>query len=163
MVNDTNFGGAKSNLYLNYQVEQEIKEAEDGSLIKTLSITYINPEPMDDCNLESADLCLNGILPNWLRVYVPKGSELIEAMGSETEVLSYEELGKTVFEAFFEIRGDGGKAKAVFTYKLPFTLEEPYRLLIQKQPGKVLVKHKLIFGDYVEEFDLVADREIEIE
>lgn len=159
LVNDTNFGGAKSNLYLQYAVDQEIKIDDSGEITKVLTLNYTNPEPMDDCNLETQDLCLNGILPNWLRVYVPKGSQLVEALGSEEEVISYEELNKTVFEAFFKIRGGGGKAKMIFTYKLPFKASRPYKLLMQKQPGKALVKNKIIFKDKIEEFDQVSDKE----
>ena len=81
-LNDTNFAGAKSNLYVNQAVDQEINVAGDGTITKTVTITYTNPQPPSDCNLESGGLCLNGLLRDWVRIYVPKGSELKEVLGS---------------------------------------------------------------------------------
>lgn len=162
-INDTNFGGAKSNLFVSHQVEQKIEVDSDNNIIKTLTLTYTNPEPMDDCNLERpTGLCLNGILRNFLRVYVPKGSELIEARGSEEDVETYEELDKTVFEGFFTLRGDGGRAKVVINYKLPFKYQEgeDYKLLIQKQPGTYSHKYIVEYLDEKQEFELTADKEL---
>lgn len=162
-VNDTNFGGAKSNLFVQHTVEQKIEIDEENNILKTLTLTYINPEPMDDCNLErKTGLCLNGILRNFLRIYVPKGSKLIQAIGSETEMKTYEELDKTVFEGFFTLRGNGGKAKVVITYQLPlkYDPQKGYSLLIQKQPGTLGHHYLIIFGDKQEEFDLVTDKEL---
>lgn len=162
-ISDTNFGGAKSNLFVEHTVEQKI-DIIDNNIEKTLTLTYVNPEPMDDCNLErKTGLCLNGILRNFLRVYVPKGSELIEAIGSEAEIKTYEKLGKTVFEGFFTLRGDGGRAKVVITYKLPFKYEaqKGYSLLIQKQPGTTGHHYLVNFIDEQREFDLLTDKKLE--
>lgn len=100
-LNDCNFAGAKSNIFIYQTVTQEIEINENQEIIKKVTIDYVNPAPPSNCNLEAGDLCLNGLYRNWLRIYVPKGSELIEASGSEVEVRTYEELGKTVFEAFY--------------------------------------------------------------
>jgi hypothetical protein len=162
-VNDTNFGGAKSNMFTQYLVEQNITVKEGNKIEKTLALTYTNPEPMDNCNLErTKGLCLNGVLRNYLRVYVPKGSKLIEGAGSESDIKTYDELDKTVFEGFFTLRGDGGRAKVVLTYELPFTFDQKqgYDLFIQKQPGTVGNHQVIIFGDKKEEFDLTTDREL---
>jgi hypothetical protein len=162
-VNDTNFGGAKSNLFVEHEVEQAITVNEDGSLEKKVTLTYINPKPMDNCNLERVGtLCLNGILRNWFRVYVPRGSELIEGLGSEEEIQTYDELDKTVFEGFFILRGDGGRAKVVLTYKLPFKINSlsDYNLLIQKQPGTVGHSYTVLAGDKKQEFKLTTDRQL---
>lgn len=162
-INDSNFGGAKANLFTKHQVEQEYEISETGRATKTLTITYENPEPMDNCNLErKAGLCLNSILRNYLRVYVPKGSKLIESLGSEVKMETGEELGKTFFEGFLTVRGGGGRAKVVLKYELPFEAKksEDFPLLIQKQPGTVGHQYKVFFGDQVEEFDLRTDREL---
>lgn len=162
-VNDSNFGGAKSNLFTTQKTEQKIEVDKDGTVVKTLTLTYENPEPIDNCNLERiAGLCLNSILRNYIRVYIPKDSQLIEALGSEVEVKTKEELGKTYFDGFFTVRGGGGRAKMVFKYKLPFKLKEgeEYRLLIQKQPGTLGHHQTIIIGNQKEEFDLVADKEL---
>jgi len=132
---------------------------------KTVTIDYKNPQPASDCNLERGELCLNGLYRDWVRVYVPKGSELIESNGSEVEVATYEDLDKTVFEAFY---GDKsplrplGKAQLVFKYKLPFKVEKdkPYGLLIQKQPGTYGYEYSVNFAGKQDTFELKTDREI---
>lgn len=162
-INDSNFGGAKSNLFVSEEVEQKIDIKADNTIEKTITLTYSNPEKMDNCNLERATgLCLNGILRNYLRVYVPEGSKMIEARGSETEVTSYNDLGKTVFEGFFTLRGNGGKAKVIITYQLPFKYDPKlgYNLLIQKQAGTTGNHYTVYFKDKKEEFDLITDKEI---
>src|SRR3990167_561883 len=91
-VNNVNFAGAKSNLFVENIAKLEINR-EGGEIINSLSLTYKNPAPASNCNLEAGQLCLDGILRNWLRIYVPLGSTLIEFTGSEQPTLSYEELG----------------------------------------------------------------------
>ena len=164
-INDSNFGGAKSNLFVEHTVEQEINIDNNGTVEKTLTLTYVNPEPMDNCNLErKSGLCLNGILRNFIRIYVPKGSKLIETIGSEVDVKTYDELDKTVFEGFFTLRGDGGKAKLVVKYNLPFEVKDTktYNLFIQKQPGTLGHKYIINLDDYQEEFKLETDKEFRL-
>lgn len=167
-LNDTNFGGAKSNMFIEETVTQDIEVGDDGSVVKTVTVEYRNPAPPSDCNLERGELCLNGLYRDWIRLYVPRGSELLESSGSEVEIKTYEELGKTVFEGFY---GDSsplrpqGKAQITFKYKLPFQVKkgQEYRLLIQKQPG---AKNHLYVvnsgGRQVEEFELATDRELKL-
>ncbi len=164
-VNDSNFGGAKSNLFVEQEVEKEVSVGDDGRLLSTLTLTYSNPTPMSDCSLERKEgLCLNGVLRDYLRVYVPKGSKLIEGLGSEEEFGQGEELGKTFFEGFFTLRGGGGRAKVVLRYELPESvkIEDEYRLLIQKQPGTKDSRYKIKAGGKEEEFDLMADKEVKM-
>lgn len=163
-INDTNFGGQKSNMYVRENVEQSYEIKSDGSIVKTVTINYKNPQPPSDCNLERGGLCLNAILRNWLRIYVPKGSELINSQGSEVKITSSEELGKTVFEGFLTVRPLGA-AKFTISYRLPFKLKSgsPLPLLIQKQPGtdknEYVVK---VNGKQVEKFPLITDKEIKL-
>jgi len=161
MINDTNFGGAKSNLYVTQEVEQEIEVKEDGTIQKKVFLVYVHPEPADDCNLESGGLCLSGILRNWFRVYVPEGSKLIEGLGSEVEIETSEDLGKTVFEGFFTLRPES-RAKVILTYELPFKYqeEEGYKQFIQKQPGTKEPEYTIYFADKEEKFGLNKDTEI---
>ncbi|KKQ83292.1 MAG: hypothetical protein UT06_C0024G0012, partial [Candidatus Woesebacteria bacterium GW2011_GWA1_38_8] len=84
-INDANLGGRKSNLYVTQEVVQGVVK-KDGYIEKTLEITYKNPEKQDGW--------LNSVLPNWLRIYVPKGSELISFEGPEEKAQPYEEFGK---------------------------------------------------------------------
>ena len=165
-INDSNFGGAKSNIFTKHKIEQEIEISENGRVSKILTLVYENEEKVDNCNLERASgLCLNSILRNYLRIYVPEGSKLIESLGSEVEMETKEELGKTYFDGFFTVRGDGGRAKVVIKYELPFNINSGgnYKLLIQKQPGTLGHEYKITFGDKEEEFDLKTDREFEFE
>ncbi|MBI5465519.1 DUF4012 domain-containing protein, partial [Candidatus Gottesmanbacteria bacterium] len=163
-INDTNFAGAKSNMFVEHFVKQEINVENDGSVTKTIAIDYKNPAPPSDCGLESGGLCLNGLLRNWLRVYVPKGSQLLEFKGSEMEVTTYEDLGKTVFGGFLVVR-PLGTAQVVVKYKLPFKVgrEKGYSLLIQKQPGTEGHEYTVIInGKQIDKFPLKTDKEFKI-
>ncbi|MBI2430673.1 MAG: DUF4012 domain-containing protein [Candidatus Levybacteria bacterium] len=161
-LNQANLGGAKSNLFVRESVTQDVKVESDGKIIKTVTIIYKNPYPPSDCNLERGNLCLNGILRNWFRVYVPKGSKLVNMQGSEVKVSTYEELGKTVFEGFLTVRPQGS-VTLTFSYTLPFKLESgsPLPLLIQKQPGTTTNEYIIkLNGKEVEKFPLLTDKEV---
>lgn len=160
-INDTNFAGAKSDLFIERSVEQEINLASDGTVEKTVTITYNNPHPPSDCNLERGGLCLNGIYRDWLRLYVPKGSELVEVVGSEVAAVTGEDLDKTVFEAFFTLRPQSS-SKIVFTYKLPGTYQTPLPLLIQKQPGLPNITHNIVFNGQPQEVSVEGDLKLEL-
>lgn len=153
-INDANLGGRKSNLYAYETVEQNISVAGDGTVTKTVTITYQNPEKQDGW--------LNSILPTWVRIYVPKGSELIESTGLEKSAEPYEDLGKTVFAGFFKLRPEG-ISKITFEYKLPFKVSKEYRMLIQKQPGTDGFLYTVTLGKHSEEFKLKTDKELKIE
>lgn len=163
-INQANLGGAKANIFVKEEVLQNIEVAGDGTLTKTITIDYKNPHPPSDCNLERGNLCINATLRDWIRVYVPKGSELIDAKGSEVKVTSYEELGKTVFDGFVTVR-PLGKATYSLTYKLPFKLAKnsPLLILIQKQPGtyanQYTIKSK---GKEIDKFTLTTDKKLKI-
>lgn len=135
-LNEANFGGAKSNMFVTEAVTQDYNVSSDGSITKTVTVDYKNPYPPSDCNLERGNLCLNAVLRDWFRVYVPKGSQLLSSSGSEVKMTTSEDLGKTVFEGFLTVRPQG-VAKLTVSYKLPFKIENSslVPLLIQKQPG----------------------------
>lgn len=160
--NDANLGGAKSNLFVKESVAQDIKVDGDGAITKTVTVSYKNPFPPSDCNLERGNLCLNGVLRDWFRVYVPKGSQLVDTKGSEIKLTSYEELGKTVFEGFLTVRPQG-TATFIISYKLPFKLKSgsPLPLLIQKQPGTLDNQYTVTFnGRKAADFPLLTDKEL---
>lgn len=152
-INDANLGGRKSNLYVTQSVEQEYSVAKDGYLEKTITITYNNPEKQDGW--------LNSVLPNWVRIYVPKGSSLISFDGVEEKAEPYEEFGKTVFAGFFQLRPEG-IAKVTVKYKLPFKSSSTLKLLIQKQPGTDAPLYQIKMGKTSEEFYLKSDKEMPI-
>lgn len=152
-VSDANLGGRKSNLYSTEEVLQDIKVEGDGSVTKTVTITYKNPEKQDGW--------LNSVLPTWVRVYVPKGSTLMAADGLTVKADPYEELGKTVFAGYFQLRPEG-LAKVTFQYKLPFKVKDQYKMLIQKQPGAKDYLYTINLGKNHQEFFLKTDREVMI-
>jgi len=148
---DANLGGRKSNLYVTQEVVQDVEVGGDGTITKTVSITYQNPQDYDGW--------LNSVLPNWTRVYVPKGSEVISTDGFEDQGEIYEELGKTVISGGFELRPKGIK-KLIIKYKLPFKADKEYKMLIQKQAGTDAPLYTINIGKKTEEFFLRADKEI---
>lgn len=161
-ISDANFAGAKSNMYVRESVVQDIKSESNGSIVKTVTIDYKNPQPASDCNLEQGGLCLNGILRNVLRIYVPKGSELLENQGFEKGPETKEDLGKTVFEGFMTVKPQG-KASVTIKYRVPSVMKKGNSLpmLIQKQPGtegnEYIIK---VNGRETQKFNLREDKEL---
>lgn len=159
MVVDTNFSGAKTNIWVKNKVDQDVKIDADGTVTKTVTITYTNPEP-GSVQVDSGRK-LNGLFRDWLRVYVPKGSKLIEAKGYETGQTTGEDLGKTTFEGFFSLAPLNLKT-ITLKYTLPFKIKSPYRILVQKQAGsKDFVYNFKINGHAQPENILTADKEFD--
>ena len=149
-INNVNFAGAKSNLFVSETVDSKTTGRQ-----REVTIEFRNPYPPSDCNLEHGGLCLNAILRNWIRFYVPKGSKLVSFQGSEKPVQTYDDLGKTVFEGFLEVPTQG-KATAIVKYTLPDNVSTD-KMMIQKQPGisnqtwKVEVNGKTIYDGLLEQ------------
>lgn len=163
-INDTNFGGAKSNLFLSEAVTQNYQVQGDGTIQKTVTINYKNPYPPSDCNLADGQLCLNAIQRDWLRVYVPQGSKIVTSSGSEVKMITYNELGKTVFEGFLTVRPEG-TATFTITYTLPFKVanNSPLPLMIQKQPGTNNNQYTIaVNGNQVDSFPLLTDKTLKL-
>lgn len=141
-INNSNMAGAKSNMFTSQKYIKEVTVNGDGTITTKLTIEYKNPYPGSDCGLESGGLCLNAPLRNWLRVYVPTGSKLIESKGTQSPkdgkavpMDSYDSLSKTVYEGFLIINPLGA-ARVDITYTSPVKSKDgKYRLLFQKQPG----------------------------
>lgn len=160
-INEANFGGAKSNMYLEQKVKQEIDEGKDDNLTKKVTIEYKYPRRMDNCSLErKSGLCLAGIYRSWIRVYVPKGSTLIKSQGTEVVLTVTEDLDKTVFEGFFTLRPEG-TAKIELEYNVPIKPDGDYKLLMQKQPGTHGFIYEInAFGKKQRGFQLDTDKEL---
>ncbi len=145
-VNNVNFAGAKSNLYVSKTIDSETTIA-SGKIQRKVTVEFRNPYPASDCNLERGGLCLNAILRNWIRFYVPKGAQLGDFKGSIKPVKTYDELGKTVFEGFLTVP-PLGKAEVVVTYTLPSDVDSRnYKLMVQKQPGEENLKLNVKVGN----------------
>jgi hypothetical protein len=160
-LNDSNFGGAKTDFFITRDIEQEIETSGD-KVTKKVTITYANPHKGSNCNLEAGQLCLNGVYRDWVRLYVPKGSKLISVVGSELKEKVSDELGKTVFEGFFTMRPES-TSKLVFNYELPPMSTSPYKIMLQKQPGISSIKQNIILDGKPTAIDLVGDKELILE
>lgn len=160
-INDTNFAGAKSNLFITSEVVQDIAVAPDGSYTKKLTLTYKNPAPASNCNLEAGQLCLNGVLRDWLRLYVPLGATLKDAKGFELEVGTSEDLGHTVFDGFFTLSPESVR-KLEVEYTVPAGIvDDPFKMLIQIQPGIDPVTHTITLnGGKAVKYNIASDTEI---
>lgn len=162
-LNDTNFAGAKSNLFVTQTIDQKIDIGSDGVVTKTITINYKNPFQASNCDEEAKEVfCLNGLYRDWVRLYVPEGSTIVETLGSQIKAVPYKELGKTVFEARIDIYPQAS-GKLVFKYTLPFKVQKgEYKLLIQKQPGKVGDEYSVSINGKTEKFKLVSDKEMKV-
>lgn len=151
----SNLGGTKTDTYIDQTLNLITEVQKNGEIINTLSITRKNTLPNFETMMNSS----------YIRVFVPEGSELIEASGfnlnkivpqnnstvTDPDVKKLEETmvqnitngtytnleaGKTVFGNWMITRG-GQTQTAVVRYKLPFTLKavDRYSLILQKQSG----------------------------
>lgn len=160
-INDANFGGQKSNLFVKKTLTIDYSTDKNGAIKKKVTIEYKNPKPHSDCNLERGGLCLNATLRNYQRLLVPKGSVLDSSKGSQVKVETSQDLGKTVFDAFFTVNPQG-KATMSYEYTLPFKVKEnALPVYLQKQPGVDNIPTKItVNGKKVQEFDLRTDKEL---
>lgn len=151
-INDSNFAGGKSNLYVEQTVTQEIS-IKGEEVKKKIIIEYKNPQAFNTW--------LNGINRDYVRFYVPKGSEFLSSKGSEVSVTTVEDLGKTVFEAFIQVRPQNSR-KLEIEYTIPYRPSGSYKLLIQKQPGAKDFQYKIkVNGSTKADFKLDQDKEFD--
>lgn len=153
---DANLGGAKSNLFIDYGVQQTILPPENGELTKQVIINYKNSRPGDNCNLEAGLLCLNATNNDWQRIYLPLGSKLISAKGYKSEPSVYDENGFTVIDGYFSLNPDS-TAKVELEYTVPYTDTQNYVLNIWQQGGLRAVKHLLDVNENQEEIEVAGD------
>ncbi len=153
-INDSNFAGGKSNLYVKQTVTQDISIQKDGTVKKKINIEYKNDQPFG--------VWLNGINRDYVRFYVPEGSKLLSSKGSEVTVTTIEDLGKTVFEAFIQVRPQNTR-KLEIEYTVPYKAEGEYKLTVQKQPGAKDFRYIIkINGSTKADFKLDQDREFNL-
>lgn len=135
-VIDANLAGAKSNLFIETSGDIEVLGIENGRVKKQVELTYRNTHPASNCNLEAGELCLNGMLNDWTRWYVPKGAEVDEVLGLEEDYkIDTSHEGYDIIEGIFRV-APLGQTKVRITYSTPYTAEEgEYHLHMQKQGG----------------------------
>jgi len=104
---------------------------------------------------------LNGKMPMWTRVYMPKNAEVIETLGFDNDsVQQGEEFDKKVIEGSFTLMPES-QAKIKIVVKIPKTGDN-YRLFIQKQPGTKNSPYSIRLGGREETFELTGDKEVTI-
>ena len=137
---DTNMGYNKVNLNVEKIMDYQVSLADKAVPQATLTITYHNRSPAQPiCEhrpkiAETYDLMAKDCYWNYLRVYVPLGSELLWGEGvTQTETIA-EEHGRTLFTTFMVVPAAESHTVS-FTYRLPAIQGDEYRLLVQKQPG----------------------------
>ncbi len=156
-INDSNFAGGKSNLYVTENVTLDIKIDKNKEVTSKLTIDYKNPQPYNTW--------LNGILRDYVRVYVPDGAKLTFSKGSDDPVNTLEDkdLGKTYFDAFIQVRPQNSRTLS-FEYNLPGkATNNKYSLLVQKQPGAKDHHYVIKINGLIKaEFDLTSDKQLNL-
>ncbi|MBU1148900.1 DUF4012 domain-containing protein [Patescibacteria group bacterium] len=156
MVVDANMASLKSDPVVNRTIYYEITKVDNDYQAK-VTINYDHTADFDWKTTRYR---------TYTRVYVPKGSKLIDSSGSmqndrsnqEGDIEQSEELGKTVFGAFISIEPKESK-NLTFTYKLPDFVAENidnnrYTLTVQKQSGTIShgLNMNLDFGKKIDSF-----------
>lgn len=153
-INDNNYAGGKSNLYVEQKVVQEISVKREG-VTKKIIIEYKNPQPFG--------VWLNGINRDYVRFYVPKGSKLISSKGADEAFNTIEDLDKTVFETFLTVRPQNSR-KIELEYEIPYSPKDKYEILVQKQPGAKDFEYEIkINGSKKADFRLDQDKEFKFD
>lgn len=163
-LNDANFASAKSNIFITQKIDHDIK-IQNGIATHKISVTYVNPSPGSNCNLEKGDLCLNAsVYRDLFRFYTPLGSKLVKMTGSEVETVQYEELNKQVFEGFYGNKfglNPKSNIKTSIEYTSGVNVGKDYTLVLQKQPGTKAVDYQItINGKELPKFNWIADKTI---
>ena len=165
-LNDANFASAKSNIFIRQKIKHEIT-VKNGQVEHKVSVTYTNPAPGSNCNLEKGDLCLNApTYRDMFRFYVSPGSKMVKMTGSEVEPVLYDELSKSIFEGFYGNKYPlyaQSSSKTSIDYISSVPASKNYTLLLQKQPGTKPIDYELwVNGQKQETFSWTGDKTIKL-
>jgi hypothetical protein len=145
-VVDTNMGYNKVDAAIRRTLAYSVSwpEGPDQPALATVTITYAHPITVPDPGCDQsprygtayADMIARCYF-NYVRVFAPAGSELVEASGLEDEsIISRRgERGTREFAGFF-VLPTASEQQVSFTYRLPTGITpDAYRLLVQRQSG----------------------------
>ncbi len=154
-INDANFAGGKSNLYVTQKVELDIDTQKSDGIHEKLTVNYSNPQVYSSW--------LNGINRDYVRIYVPQGSVLGTSSGSQVPMTTATDLDKTYFDGFIQIRPQNSLT-LVLNYIVPkFQYSNQYPILIQKQPGSKDFPYTVkINGQTKASFTLDGDKDLKL-
>ncbi len=141
-VVDANLAALKTDGVMDKRIGYSLDTRDPNRPVATVTLTYKNNTKQIDWR--------HTRYRNYVRIYVPDGSELISS-DAPGPIDVMRDLGKTVFGAFWVI--EPRETKTIrFTYALPKHLINPaaYTLLVQRQAGaKHTLTLDLLFGKKV--------------
>jgi len=156
-VVDANLGGAKSNLYVSSSIHQEVSSPADGMITKKVTLTYKNNRKGSNCNLEAGLLCLNAAMPDWNRIYLPKGAKLIKSEGYKPGTVKQDVIGEfSVIDGEFTLQ-PLSQIKIIVEYSVPYTDTTTYKVKLWKQGGVTQVGQLMDVNGNQEQFDMTQD------
>lgn len=157
-VVSTNLGGGKTNgWFVNKEVEHELSR-ENGRWVRTTKVKFNYGEkgPEYDPFIQ--------IYQDWVRLYVPLGSELISVEGSQDATnQSGEERNKTYFSGYVAFN-QGEPKELTFKYYLPEGIigeDGKYSLYLQKQSGIDTEQHYVNVNGQTTPVELILDETFE--
>ncbi len=151
-VVQTNLGGDKTNWFTNKEVTHTLdKEGERWLRTVKIKYTYTQPAPEFGAFVKR--------FRDWVRVYVPAGSELVGVEGSQDETGQGEERNKTYFHGYVEL-GPNESHEITFKYYLPNDVitGSDYKLYIQKQVSIDSEVHNVVVNGEEEKIELKYDK-----
>lgn len=142
MVVDSNVGFNKVNPNVEQTIDYAVALDESGAATAQLILSYRHriQHPTPACVHEPrygdtyADL-MERCYWDYVRVYLPAGTDLAQVEGAEGPIEVYRESGYTVVGIFFLLETGEARQIAVRYHSRPASLKQGYALLIQKQPG----------------------------
>jgi hypothetical protein len=164
-VVDANVGFNKTNAAVAEAIAYRVEPANSGlEAILTLTYAHTAPagaEPICDRAArygDSYDALINRCYWDYLRVYAPAGSELLETDGLNRPATEQGEHGTTVFTGSFFLR-PGDQHVVTLRYRLPEDIPtSPYRLFVRKQAGTLAPPLTVEAGECRWATDLSVDR-----
>ena len=142
-VVDSNVGFNKANAAVQQEIAYEVGGGPNG-IEATLTVTYTHTAPAlpasEPCDRtprygSSYDDLIQRCLWDYLRVYVPAGSEMLAADGLRRATAAPGEQNTTVLAGDFVLR-PSEQHTVTLRYRLPITAgNTPYRLDVRKQAG----------------------------
>ncbi len=133
-ISEANLGANKVNRFLKREVSYEMTIGRDADLLGRLIITYTNNS--------QAETWPAGKYVNFLRVYVPAGSDLSQIKNGNVDDLKSVEVTTsgplTTFATYVEVPTKSQK-QISFTYRIPKNIKletaPTYHFYLKKQPG----------------------------
>jgi len=149
MIVDSNVGFRKVNPNIQQHIAYRVDLSAKDAAIATLTLRYTNrSQGTTKCVAGSAyegtyEELMQGCYWDYVRVYAPRGSQLLEVAGNDQPPEVSEEAGRAVFGILLAL-APGQTHELVFHYSLPAQLaidpaSPAYRLLVQKQPGTLAI------------------------